>query len=78
MSFFLVRGCGTRRPAGLWQVHIYRLPDLQLLVSERLGGEVIPRSVLFASFEDVPYLLCALGDGQLYNFHVDTATAALR
>ena len=60
------------------QVHIYELPDLKLLVSERLGGEVIPRSVLFASFEGMPYLLCALGDGQLYNFQVDSASGALR
>ena len=35
---------------------------------EALGGEVIPRSVLFAQFEGVAYLLCALGDGHLYNW----------
>lgn len=28
-------------------------------------------------FEEVPYLLCALGDGQLYNFHVDAQTGVL-
>ena len=59
-------------------MHIYSLPDLKLLVTEKLGGEVIPRSVLFAKFEGVPYLLCALGDGQLYNFHIDAETGALR
>jgi hypothetical protein len=30
-----------------------------------------------AAFEGVPYLLCAMGDGQLYNFHVAEATGAL-
>lgn len=62
----------------LRQVHIYELPSLKLLVSEALDGEVIPRSVLFADFEGVPYLLCALGDGQLHNFHVDATSGALR
>ena len=66
-----VRGCSG-------QVHIYSLPDLKPLTTERLGGEVIPRSVLFAKFEGVPYLLCALGDGQLYNFHIDAETGELR
>ena len=60
------------------QVHIYSLPELKPLVNEKLGGEVIPRSVLFAKFEGVPYLLCALGDGQLYNFHIDAETGELR
>ncbi|EIE24281.1 hypothetical protein COCSUDRAFT_28729 [Coccomyxa subellipsoidea C-169] len=64
---------------GTWdmRVHIFSLPAMAPLVSEPLGGEIIPRSVLFAAFEGVPYLLCAMGDGQLYNFHVDEATGAL-
>lgn len=35
---------------GTWdmQVHVFSLPAMALLVSEPLGGEVIPRSVLFA------------------------------
>ena len=59
------------------QVHIYSLPDLEPLTTEALGGEVIPRSVLFADFEGVPYLLTALGDGQLLNFHVDASSGVL-
>lgn len=42
--------------------------------SEELGGEVIPRSVLIADFEAGPHLLCALGDGVLFNFRLDPAT----
>ncbi|CAK0750170.1 hypothetical protein CVIRNUC_001969 [Coccomyxa viridis] len=64
---------------GTWdmQVHILSLPDLKHLRSEKLGGEVIPRSVLLAVFEAVPYLLCALGDGQLYNWQLDAAKGEL-
>ena len=59
------------------QVHILSLPDLKHLRSEKLGGEVIPRSVLLAVFEAVPYLLCALGDGQLYNWQLDATKGEL-
>lgn len=38
--------------------------------------QVIPRSLLFATFEGIPYLLCALGDGHLFNFHVNTQTGS--
>ncbi|CAL5227828.1 g10856 [Coccomyxa viridis] len=65
---------------GTWdmQVHILSLPDLSTLRTEKLGGEVIPRSVLLAVFEDIPYLLCALGDGQLFNWQLDSTTGELR
>lgn len=47
------------------------------MASEALGGEVIPRSVLIADFEAAgPYLLCAMGDGALFNFRLDPATGA--
>ena len=47
------------------------------MASEALGGEVIPRSVLVADFEAAgPYLLCAMGDGALFNFKLDPATGA--
>ncbi len=39
--------------------------------------QVIPRSVLFAQFEGVPYLLCALGDGHLFTFHIKAQTGTL-
>jgi DNA damage-binding protein 1 len=41
---------------GMWtdiSVRIFALPSLTLLTKESLGGEVIPRSVLFCSFEGV-------------------------
>ena len=61
---------------GTWGMHLhtYRLPDLALAADESLGSEAIPRSVLLAVFDGAPFLLCALGDGQLYNFHVDVTT----
>ena len=37
-------------------------------LQEALGGETIPRSVLFAEFQGTAYLLCALGDGHLFNW----------
>jgi DNA damage-binding protein 1 len=56
---------------------VYALPSLEPLTREALGGEVIPRSVLFCAFEGVPYLLVALGDGHLFNFVVDAMSGAL-
>ena len=62
----------------LLQVHILSLPDLKTLRTEKLEGEVIPRSVLLAVFEDIPYLLCALGDGHLLNWQLDAVSGELR
>uniref|UniRef100_A0A7S0WJG8 DNA damage-binding protein 1 n=1 Tax=Chlamydomonas leiostraca TaxID=1034604 RepID=A0A7S0WJG8_9CHLO len=44
---------------------------------EQLPGEVIPRSILMASFEGNPYLLAGLGDGTLLHWRLDAATGAL-
>ena len=55
---------------GLWKdmsVRLLSLPELKQLAKESLGGDIIPRSLLFASFEGEHYLLCALGDGHLFN-----------
>jgi len=30
-----------------------------------------------AAFEGIPYLLCAMGDGQLFNYHVQEGSGAL-
>ncbi|XP_022954780.1 DNA damage-binding protein 1 [Cucurbita moschata] len=60
---------------GMWtdiSVRIFSLPDLNLLTKEHLGGEIIPRSVLLCTFEGISYLLCALGDGHLLNFIINT------
>ncbi|KAL1525255.1 hypothetical protein AB1Y20_020120 [Prymnesium parvum] len=57
--------------AGLWtdlSVRLLSLPSLEELHKELLGGEVIPRSLLFTSFEGRPLLMAALGDGHLVSF----------
>lgn len=55
---------------GLWNFHLvmYSLPDLEFLVSEPLGGQILPRSLLFSSFDGTPYLFCGLGDGHLTHY----------
>ncbi|RZB74856.1 DNA damage-binding protein 1 [Glycine soja] len=58
-------------------VRIFSLPDLSLITKEQLGGEIIPRSVLLCDFEGISYLLCALGDGHLLNFMLNTSTGEL-
>lgn len=58
---------------GLWtdvSVRVLRLPDLQEAARDPLGGDVIPRSVLMATFENRDYLLCALGDGSMFYFNL--------
>ncbi|EFJ23079.1 hypothetical protein SELMODRAFT_151061 [Selaginella moellendorffii] len=65
---------------GMWtdiSVQVFSLPNLEVLAKESLGGEIIPRSVLICAFEGVSYLLCALGDGHLFNFLIDTSTGQL-
>ncbi|XP_043689453.1 DNA damage-binding protein 1-like [Telopea speciosissima] len=65
---------------GMWtdiSVRIFSLPGLDLVTKENLGGEIIPRSVLLCSFEGVSYLLCALGDGHLFNFLLNMNTGGL-
>lgn len=46
---------------GMWtdiSVRIFSLPDLNLIIKENLGGEIIPRSVLLCSFEGVSNATC--------------------
>ncbi|XP_072969615.1 DNA damage-binding protein 1 [Typha angustifolia] len=65
---------------GMWtdiSVRIFSLPNLELMTKENLGGEIIPRSVLLCTFEGVSYLLCALGDGHLFNFLLNISTGEL-
>lgn len=50
---------------GTWDhsVHIVALPSLESSCEpEALGDEMIPRSLLFAAFEGISYLLVALGE----------------
>ncbi len=56
---------------GLWTditVRLLKLPTMEEIAKETLGGEMIPRSILMAQFEGTNYLLCALGDGSLFYF----------
>lgn len=65
---------------GMWtdiSVRLFSLPDLNLITKEPLRGEIIPRSVLLCAFEGISYLLCALGDGHLLNFLLNTTTGEL-
>lgn len=65
---------------GLWtsiSVCILRLPDLSLLHTENLEGEIIPRSIAAVTFEGSQYVLCALGDGSLYYFTLDVSNGLL-
>ena len=62
---------------GLWtdlSARLLRLPSLELLHTEMLGGEIIPRSILMTTFEGSHYLLCALGDGSLFYFNLNVET----
>ena len=61
---------------GLWTditVRLVKLPSLEEITKEHLGGEIIPRSILITKFEGTNYLLCALGDGSLFYFVVSSA-----
>ncbi|KAI8988150.1 mono-functional DNA-alkylating methyl methanesulfonate N-term-domain-containing protein [Mycotypha africana] len=65
---------------GLWEqvgVCLLSLPHLNIIAEELLAGSVMPRSILMERFENICYLLVALGDGQFYNFKLDTATLQL-
>ncbi|ORX90414.1 hypothetical protein K493DRAFT_409889 [Basidiobolus meristosporus CBS 931.73] len=65
---------------GLWteiSVDMLRLPDLQIISKQNLGGEIIPRSILMAEFEGINYLFIALGDGHMFSFLLDIATGEI-
>jgi len=56
---------------GLWtdiSVRVLKIPSLEEITREYIGGEIIPRSILLARFEGINYLLCSLGDGALFYF----------
>lgn len=66
---------------GLWtniSAIVLRLPTLEVLHTEKLGGEIIPRSILMTCFEGTNYLLCALGDGSMFYFVLDKVTGVLK
>ena len=60
---------------GLWTditVRLLKLPNLEEITKESLGGDIIPRSILMAQFEGTNYLLCAMGDGSLFYFTINS------
>ncbi|KAM3349701.1 hypothetical protein ACQJBY_022539 [Aegilops geniculata] len=64
---------------GMWtdtSVRIFSLPGIELIRKENLG-EVVPRSVLLCTIEEVSYLFCALGDGHLFSFVLNISTCEL-
>ncbi|KAL0082831.1 mono-functional DNA-alkylating methyl methanesulfonate N-term-domain-containing protein [Phycomyces blakesleeanus] len=65
---------------GIWGnvgVLLLSLPYLNIIAEEPLAGTVMPRSILMAKFEEICYLLVALGDGQFYNFKLDSRQGKL-
>uniref|UniRef100_A0A0N7ZDQ0 DNA damage-binding protein 1 n=1 Tax=Scylla olivacea TaxID=85551 RepID=A0A0N7ZDQ0_SCYOL len=65
---------------GLWtdiSARVLALPTLEENAKEFLGGDIIPRSILMTTFEGHHYLLCAMGDGQLFYFSYASATGYL-
>lgn len=71
-----VRESPIMAAVGMWtevSVRLLSLPGLQPLRTEPLDGQVIARSVLLATLENVDYLLVALGDGHLFTFRVDAS-----
>ncbi|XP_030764681.1 DNA damage-binding protein 1 [Sitophilus oryzae] len=66
---------------GLWtdiSARILKLPSLTESHKELLGGDIMPRSILMATFEGHDYLLCALGDGSMYYFSLQKELGTLR
>ena len=58
---------------GTWsmKINLLSLPELTVVNSHDLGGEIMPRSVLLATLDDKPYLLCGLGDGTLLSYCIE-------
>ncbi|RDD41784.1 DNA damage-binding protein 1 [Trichoplax sp. H2] len=65
---------------GLWvdmSARLLLLPNLQLMLTESLGGDIIPRSIMLNRFDNEIYLLVAMGDGTLAYYLVNTTTCSL-
>lgn len=63
---------------GLWvdiSVTLISLPGCQKLKIEPLGGQVIPRSVIFGCFHALEYLFVGLGDGSLVSYKLKSTRA---
>ncbi len=65
---------------GLWEaltVSILRLPDFAAVTTERLGGDILPRSILATEIAESMHVFVGLGDGSLVIFQWDTAASRL-
>ncbi|GJD12440.1 DNA damage-binding protein 1 [Galdieria sulphuraria] len=59
---------------GMWtevSIRFYSLPSLDLIHTEKLGLDVIARSLLFVTMDGEDYFLAALGDGRLLTYRLD-------
>lgn len=65
---------------GMWtdiSVNLYQLPSLEFKSKVPLGGQIIPRSVLFTRLEEEDYLFVGMGDGYLSHFKFDSNSFSL-
>lgn len=65
---------------GLWtdiSTRVLRLPSLDTLHTQPLGGDILPRSILLSDFTGHPHLLVALGDGTLHYYQIDPNSGVL-
>jgi len=65
---------------GLWteiSVKILALPKFDEVRTVEIGGDVIPRSVSLTTFDDITYLMIAMGDGYLINYIYDLKSGEL-
>lgn len=65
---------------GMWTTNscqILRLPSLEIVTTEKLGEDLIPRSVLLATLEGIDYAFCAMGDGHLISFGINKEACSL-
>ena len=72
-SEFMAVGLWTDITARLFTLPNEDLSDFVEIESctQKLGGEIIPRSCMMCKLDEVPYLLYALGDGSLVYFKFD-------
>ena len=47
------------------------IPELELVDKSQLSGDIIPRSLLVATFCDIPYLFVSIGDGTLFYYQIN-------
>lgn len=65
---------------GMWRensIRLLRLPQMDQSKVHPLETSVLPRSVSLSTFEDIDYLLCALGDGHLLTYKFDRTEGSL-